>query len=50
MNNEIETLVMYTDPKYSSISSRLIKEIAKNKGPLSGFVPENVKLKLIEKY
>ncbi len=57
MNRELsgkcETLFMMTDPAYSFVSSRLIKEIAANNGEYSNFVPpcvvEALRAKMKEK-
>ena len=42
LNTDCETLFMMTDPAYSFVSSRLIKEIAANNGEFAAFVPPNV--------
>ena len=42
LNSKCETLFMMTDPAYSFVSSRLIKEIAANNGEFASFVPPNV--------
>ncbi|MCB0415776.1 MAG: pantetheine-phosphate adenylyltransferase [Bdellovibrionales bacterium] len=48
--SEIETFIIFSDPIYTSISSRFIKEIAKNGGSLNKMVPKNVEKKLIEQF
>jgi pantetheine-phosphate adenylyltransferase len=40
--NEIETVVLFSDPQWSSISSTIIREIIKNKGDVSQFLPAGV--------
>ncbi|MGI6608546.1 MAG: pantetheine-phosphate adenylyltransferase [Erysipelotrichaceae bacterium] len=50
LNSEVETLFLMAKPEYSFLSSSTAKTIAKNGGDLSYFVPENVALKLYEKY
>ena len=40
--NGAETVLLMTDPKYSFISSSLIKEVATLGGDISGLVPECV--------
>lgn len=47
---EIETFMIFSRPEYYFISSRGVKEVAKNKGELNGLVPEKVKNELIKKY
>lgn len=50
LNEDIETLFMMTNTKYSFLSSSMIKEIAKYQGNISGLVPEVVEQALREKY
>ena len=40
LNPEIETFMVFSKPEYYFISSRGVKEIARNDGPLSGLVPD----------
>lgn len=47
---EIETFMIFSRPEFYFISSRGVKEVAKNKGELSGLVPDIVKAELIKKY
>lgn len=42
LNCECETLFMMPSPEYSYVSSRLIKEIALNRGDIRAFVPDCV--------
>jgi len=42
MHSELETCFLITNPKYSHISSSLVRQIARLKGDVSAFVPENV--------
>lgn len=42
LDNEIETLFMTPAEQYANISSSLVKEIAKLKGDVSAFVPNEV--------
>lgn len=44
LNKEIETIFIITSPEYSHISSTLVREVAKNRGDISKFVPQGVKL------
>ena len=41
LNSEIETLLITTLPKYSHISSTIVRDIMKNKGDLSKLVPNH---------
>lgn len=41
---EIETVVLFTEPKYAAINARVVREIIKNKGDVSAFVPQCVKV------
>lgn len=38
----IETVVLFTHPAYSAINARVVREIIKNKGDVSAFVPSSV--------
>jgi pantetheine-phosphate adenylyltransferase len=38
----IETVLVFASPEYYFISSRMVKDVAKNKGPLKGLVPAPV--------
>ncbi len=42
LDSECETVFMMTDAKYSYISSSMVKEVAKLKGDLTGFVPSGI--------
>jgi len=42
LSNEIETVVLFSDPQWSSLSSTIIREIIKNKGDVSQFLPAGV--------
>lgn len=50
LNSHIETLFLMAKPEYSFLSSSTAKTIAKNGGDLSYFVPDNVAMKLYDKY
>lgn len=39
---EIETMLVFASPEYYYVSSRGVKELAQNKGPLKDLVPEHV--------
>ncbi len=46
---EIETFMVFSRPEYYFISSRGVKEVARNGGDLTGLVPDFVKPDLIQK-
>ena len=46
---DIETLFMSTSPKWSFLSSSLVKEVARLGGDVQGLVPEHVRSALIER-
>lgn len=48
--NKCETVVLFTDTKYSFLSSSMVKEVASLGGDVSQWVPENVLVKVKEKY
>jgi pantetheine-phosphate adenylyltransferase len=47
---EVETCFVATSPKWSYLSSSLVKEIARYGGDVSGLVPDHVVRKLKERY
>ncbi|MGN0708867.1 MAG: pantetheine-phosphate adenylyltransferase [Anaerovoracaceae bacterium] len=49
-NKGVETIFLMTDPKYSFISSSMIKEVVSLGGCVKGLVPDGVLKKIIEKY
>ena len=46
---ETETVFLMTDPKYSYISSSIIKEVASLGGSVEGLIPEYVEERIKEK-
>lgn len=50
LNEDIETLFMMTDNKYSFLSSSIVKEVAKYNGNVSGLVPKVVEKALQQRY
>ena len=48
--NVTETVVLFTDPAYSFLSSSMVREVACLGGDFSRWVPENVYAKVKEKY
>ena len=45
MNNNIDTMFLLTPPELSAISSSIVRDITKNGGDVSQFVPKGVVLK-----
>nr|WP_033404105.1 pantetheine-phosphate adenylyltransferase [Paenibacillus fonticola] len=50
LNSEVETIFMMTNPKYSYLSSSIVKEIASFQGDVSDLVPRIVEAALKNKY
>ncbi|WP_336786051.1 pantetheine-phosphate adenylyltransferase [Paenibacillus sp. MMO-177] len=50
LDQEIETIFMMTNPKYSYLSSSIVKEIAMFGGPVHELVPAPIETRLVEKY
>ena len=50
MNDDIETVFLMADAHYQAIASRLVKEIARLGGDITGFVPARVARALAEKF
>ncbi|SDI66061.1 pantetheine-phosphate adenylyltransferase [Natribacillus halophilus] len=50
MDEQIETFFMMTNNQYSYLSSSIVKEVAKNKGDVTGLVPAHVQKALKQKY
>ncbi|AZK47838.1 pantetheine-phosphate adenylyltransferase [Paenibacillus lentus] len=50
LNSEVETIFMMTNPKYSYLSSSVVKEIATFHGDVSDLVPPVVEVALRSKY
>jgi pantetheine-phosphate adenylyltransferase len=49
LNADIETAFIMTGMRWIYISSRIIKEVVRSGGDVSGLVPDNVEKKLMEK-
>jgi len=49
INPEIETVFLMADPKYQTIASRLVKEVARYGGNIQAFVPEKVGYEVLDK-
>ena len=47
---EIETIFFLTRPEYSFLSSSVAKAVAKNKGDVTQFLPEEIRDEVIAKY
>ncbi|CAM4353631.1 MAG: pantetheine-phosphate adenylyltransferase [Paenibacillus macerans] len=50
LNSDVETIFMMTNPKYSYLSSSIVKEIASFHGDVSDLVPPEVELALQHKF
>ena len=50
MNDDVETVFLMADAHYQAIASRLVKEIARLGGDISGFVPPMVARALAERF
>lgn len=50
LNDEIETVFLMAEARHQAVASRLVKEIARLGGDVSAFVPEDIRLKLAEKF
>ncbi|MNO30358.1 Phosphopantetheine adenylyltransferase [compost metagenome] len=50
LNSDVETIFMMTNPKYSYLSSSVVKEIASFHGDVSDLVPSEVEQALKQKY
>jgi pantetheine-phosphate adenylyltransferase len=42
LSSQLETILLFASPSFSTISSSLVKEVAGLKGDVSSFVPKNV--------
>lgn len=40
LNSEIETVILFTDPEFAHIHSNVVREILRNGGDASAFIPE----------
>ncbi len=49
INPDIETVFLMADPKYQTIASRLVKEVAMYGGNIAPFVPQQVGLEVVAK-
>ena len=50
LNDKVETFFMMTSPQYSYLSSSIVKEIARYRGPVSDLVPIEVEAALAGKW
>jgi len=44
LNSGIETVLFYTSPELSAINSSIVREILKNNGDVSTFIPKNISI------
>ncbi len=49
INPDIETVFLMADPRYQTIASRLVKEVAMYGGNITAFVPQKVGLEVVAK-
>ena len=42
LNDNIETMIVFTRPEYSFVASHMVKEVSQYNGDLSSLVPDNV--------
>lgn len=49
INPTIETVFLMADPRYQTIASRLVKEVARYGGNIASFVPDEVAKHVLEK-
>tara|TARA_Y100000385_G_C12974161_1_gene585397 strand:- start:34 stop:495 length:462 start_codon:yes stop_codon:yes gene_type:complete len=40
LNSELETVILFTDPEFAHIHSNVVREILRNGGDASAFIPE----------
>jgi len=50
MNHEIETIFLVSDPRYSFLSSSMIKEIAAHNGSIEEFIPAGTASIVLNKF
>jgi pantetheine-phosphate adenylyltransferase len=50
LNPTIETVFLLTHPQWSFLSSSVVKQVALNKGDLTGFIPPEIKDVILAKY
>lgn len=50
LNSEVETMFLTTNYKYMYLSSSIVKEIARNGGDISEFVPDVILDRIVEKF
>jgi len=50
LNENIETVFLMPNEKFTYLNSSIVREVASLKGNINDFVPKNVKEKLAEKY
>lgn len=49
LDDQVETILMYADPKYTHLSSSLLKEVIKFGGDVSDYLPGKINRDLIKK-
>lgn len=46
MSPETETVILFTDPEYAAINSTVVREILRNQGDVSQFIPTSIDIPL----
>ena len=44
LNDEIETVFLFTDPEFSAINSTIVRDIYRHGGEVSQFLPKNIRI------
>ena len=44
LNDEIKTIILFTEPQYAAISSTIVRDIIRNNGDAQQFLPKNIKV------
>lgn len=44
LNDEIETIFLFTDPIYSAINSTIVRDIYRHGGEVNQFLPKNIRI------
>jgi pantetheine-phosphate adenylyltransferase len=44
MAPEIETVILFTDPEFAAINSTVVREILRNNGDVTQFIPDSVRI------
>lgn len=44
IDHKVETVLLFTSPKYSAINSSIVRELIKNNGNIESFVPKSIQI------